>query len=128
MVAPTLLGESLMSSRILVVEPDVFMREAIVTALEHRVWVVGVGSAREALSLLGSGSFDVVLAEADLGRGQMSGHRLFSEVGRRWPWVRRILMSEGSLERESAEPFLSKPLGAYQLAVIAGLEEELSAA
>jgi DNA-binding NtrC family response regulator len=116
-----------MSSRILVVEPDVFVREAIVAALEHHVWVVGVGTAREALDQLRSESFDVVLAEADLGRGEPSGHRLFGEIGRRWPWVRRILMSD-SHDRDSAEPFLLKPLGAQQLAVIAGLEEELSAA
>ncbi len=115
-------------SRILVVEPDVFIREAIVAALERSVWVVGVGSAREALELLGSESFDVVLAEADLGRGASSGHRLFSEVGRRWPWVRRVLMSDSPVARQTEEPFLVKPLGAQQLAVLAGLEDEYAAA
>lgn len=117
-----------MSSRILVVEPDVFIREAIVAALERSVWVVGVGSARDALTLLRSESFDVVLAEADLGRGEPSGHRLFSEIGKRWPWVRRILMSDSPSDRQTAEPFLVKPLGAQQLAVLAGLEDEYVAA
>lgn len=114
-------------SRILVVEPDVFVRNALLSALERSVWVVGVADAREALDLLRTETFDVVLSEADLGQGKPSGHRLFAEIGRRWPWVRRVLMSESSDER-SSEPFLLKPLGPYQLAVIAGLEDEFEAA
>jgi len=116
-----------MCCRILVVEPDVFLRSAIVSALEKSVWVVGVGSARDALALLRSESFDVVLSEADLGCDATSTHRLFAEIGGRWPWVRRVLMSDERADATGDEPFLLKPLAAQQLAVIAGIEDDYAA-
>jgi DNA-binding NtrC family response regulator len=114
--------------RILVVEPDVLLRDAIVSALERRVWVVGVADAREALHALRTSSFDVVLSEIDLGRDKPSGHRLFAEVGRRWPWIQRVLMSDAPRDDDRGVPILQKPLTAQQLAVIAGIEDELEAA
>ncbi len=121
-----------MCCRILVVEPNAFTRNVLVGALEQNVWVVGVGSAREALLQLRSESFDVVLCDAGVdGARPGSSQGFLAEIATRWPWVRRVLMSDSlppHSTNETTELVLTKPVGARELAVLAGFEEELHAA
>ena len=77
--------------------------------------VVGVASAAEAIERLEAEPFDLVLSDTELGSGH-DGHWLLAEVERRWPAVRRCLMSGKS--QETTHPFLLKPVSSIDLACV----------
>jgi CheY-like chemotaxis protein len=80
--------------------------------------VTSVGSAQEALGIIGGECPSVLLADLRLGPG-MNGFTLIAAARQRWPGIRCVLMS-GDLDaaQKSAEApdlFLSKPFRAAQL-------------
>ncbi|MFE8069500.1 sigma-54 dependent transcriptional regulator [Marinobacteraceae bacterium S3BR75-40.1] len=79
-------------SRILIVEDDRELREALVTTLEiggYRVLEAGCGE--DALSLLAEGPVDLVVSDVNM--PGMSGHELLREVSHRFPGTPVMLIT-----------------------------------
>jgi CheY-like chemotaxis protein len=105
--------------RVLVVDDDELIRRVMTASLDGRAHVVGLASAMAALARLQTERFDVVLSDAELGDGVPSGQWLLAEVARRWPAIRRILMS--ATKQDTKETFVLKPVGADLLFELMGV-------
>jgi CheY-like chemotaxis protein len=104
--------------RVLVVDDDPDIVEALVMVLEARFDVVTAGNGREALERMAEGSFDVVVLDLMMpvldGEGYMIEHR------QRYPHVPVIVASAGRnidaiARRIGADAWIAKP---FQLAAI----------
>ncbi|MBV8703148.1 MAG: response regulator [Acetobacteraceae bacterium] len=104
---------------VLLVEDDESIRSCLADLLaDAGLRVTSVGSAQEALGIIGGECPSVLLADLRLGPG-MNGFTLIAAARQRWPGIRCVLMS-GDLDaaQKSAEApdlFLSKPFRAAEL-------------
>jgi CheY-like chemotaxis protein len=122
---PTVTGERIRPLRILIVEDDFFVREAIAIELEdHRT--VMVANGKEALEVLRHEEFDLVLC--DLHMPIMSGLELHEALVRELPHVvdRIVFMTACPftpdavrLQKLSKRRILSKPFDAGALVALA---------
>ena len=98
------------SPRVLVVDDEALPRRAVARWLGGLgLEVVAVGSAAEALELLASEPFDVVVADWLLVPPER-GDLLLSEVRTRYPKVRRVLFSGQPIDDPSCAHFyIAKP-------------------
>lgn len=94
--------------RVLVVEDEALIRRVMMAGVDREAELVGVASAPLALARLQTERFDVILCDVELGEGLPTGHWLLAEVARRWPHVRRYLMS--ATKQTTTEAFLLKPV------------------
>jgi CheY-like chemotaxis protein len=99
---------------ILIVEDDATLRELLFELFSERYRCLAAPSAEEALSRLGSESFDVVLT--DISMSGMSGLELLGHVKQRWPQTTVIVVSgirdkeyAGGLVKMGAFEYLVKP-------------------
>ncbi len=76
--------------KVLVVDDQKLVLQALVRVLQDDVDVVAAQSANEAYARLQEQHFDAVLVDLDLG-GPPDGMRLLEEVHRRWPETIRVL-------------------------------------
>jgi CheY-like chemotaxis protein len=76
--------------RVLVVDDQKLVLQALVRVLQDDVDVVAASGANEAYARLQEQRFDAVLVDLDLG-GPPDGMRLLEEVHRRWPETIRVL-------------------------------------
>jgi DNA-binding NtrC family response regulator len=101
--------------RVLIVGGSARARSAHRSALERKHDIVETSSSRDALILLATGVFDVVVADEEVGAVD-SGAFLLAEVRDRWPFVRRILCTKRKAELESrleagiAHRLLARPI------------------
>lgn len=101
--------------KVLVVEDDGALREAIVDTLELAEFtVLDVGSAEAALTLLGRESVDMVISDVNM--GGMDGHALLATIKSRYPMLPVLLVTAyASIERSveaiqgGAVDYLVKP-------------------
>jgi CheY-like chemotaxis protein len=104
--------------RVLVVDDDPFVLRAVAGLLARVASVRTVASGDLALHALEHDAFDAILT--DLEMPLMNGLTLLEIVRRRWPSVRRLLMS-GSVDAEidlsdpRLDAFLAKPFDASEL-------------
>ncbi len=104
--------EAARRARILLVDDEPFFVSAMCRVLEEEHEVIGMTSAREALSQLAAGDespagrrFDLILC--DLMMSEMSGIELHGELVRRWPDVaRRVVFMTGGAFTPRARAFL----------------------
>jgi len=94
--------------RMLVVDDDPKVRGLLKRVLRlegHRV--ASAGSARRALEILGTDSFDLVLT--DLMMPDMTGAGLYEEIARRWPSMSdRVLFFTGAALTQDQEAFFRR--------------------
>lgn len=114
--------------QILVVTPDPILRTFMLDVLrEQQLDVAGVGSPRAALELLAHEPCDVMVVDAEAPHGELPGEWLLSQIRRRWPDTRGVLMSRDAVQ--TTEPVLRKPfapadlLRSLQLDVRPAIEE-----
>jgi DNA-binding NtrC family response regulator len=111
-----------MTERILVVDDEVVLRNNLVRFLARSGHdAEGAGTAEQALSLLESNDFAVVLT--DLRMPGMGGGALLAEIARRYPETRVLVMTAyGSVQtavdalRHGASDYLLKPLSLEDVA------------
>lgn len=84
--------------KVLVVDDQRLVLQALVRVLKDDVDVVDASSANEAYARLQEQHFDAVLADLDLG-GPPDGMRLLEEVHRRWPHTIRVLHTGKEVEQ-----------------------------
>ena len=102
-------------AKILVVEDDFELREAVVDTLELADFKVEqVDSAEQAMEICGAQHFDMVISDVNM--GQMDGHQLLTELDEQYPMMPVVLMTAfGSIERSvaamqvGAKDYLVKP-------------------
>jgi CheY-like chemotaxis protein len=95
--------------RVLVLEDDGALREAIARDLGSEFEVVGAASYREALTLFDAGGVRAVIADYDLRRAPQ-GRELLLRVRHRAPSCPRILLSARSdIDSNVAHQFIGKP-------------------
>jgi DNA-binding NtrC family response regulator len=114
-----------MATRVLVVDDDPSIRQALTHALADTADVRLAASAEEALSSLGSAAPDVILA--DVRMPGMSGIELLRVIRERAPGVDVVIMSAFddmptvvASMREGAADFLPKPLDLHDLRRVLG--------
>ncbi len=103
------------SSRILIVDDDAQLREAIVDTLMLTGYTcVEAASAEEALSILAKRSVDMVIS--DIQMGAMDGHALLASINEKYPGLPVLLMTayaniDGAVRamRQGAIDYLAKP-------------------
>ncbi|MDG2473275.1 MAG: sigma-54 dependent transcriptional regulator [Pseudomonadales bacterium] len=80
------------SIRVLVVEDDLALQEAIVDTLELADFtVLAAASAEQALALLAEQSVDMVISDVNM--GAMDGHQLLAAIKQRWPFIPVLLIT-----------------------------------
>lgn len=100
---------------VLVVDEEAAIPRFVRTILGQGARVFPATSAIDARRVLERGGIDVVVSDFELGIGE-NGAALLEDIQRRWPFVRRLLMSSGSpdvaslLEKGAIEHFLPKPI------------------
>jgi DNA-binding NtrC family response regulator len=112
------------SSRIVVVDDELNIREALVTLLEKKQYQVrGAGTAEEALEGLESAPADLILT--DLKMPGMGGMEFLRRLKQRWPEIEVLVMTAfGSIEtaveamRCGAYDYITKPIDRERLAVV----------
>ena len=112
------------SSRILVVDDELNIREALVTLLEKKHYQVrGAGTAEEALEELESATADLILT--DLKMPGIGGIEFLRQLKQKWPEIEVLVMTAfGSIEtaveamRCGAYDYLTKPIDRERLAVV----------
>jgi two-component system, response regulator FlrC len=78
--------------RLLVVEDDLALQEAIVDTLELADFtVLAAASAEQALALLAEQSVDMVISDVNM--GAMDGHQLLAAIKQRWPFIPVLLIT-----------------------------------
>tara|TARA_S200000501_G_scaffold376638_1_gene432186 strand:- start:3551 stop:5059 length:1509 start_codon:yes stop_codon:yes gene_type:complete len=78
--------------RVLVVEDDLALQEAIVDTLELADFsVLAAASAEQALDLLAEQSVDMVISDVNM--GAMDGHQLLAAIKQRWPFIPVLLIT-----------------------------------
>ena len=78
--------------RVLVVEDDLALQEAIVDTLELADFsVLAAASAEQALDLLAEQSVDMVISDVNM--GAMDGHQLLAVIKQRWPFIPVLLIT-----------------------------------
>ncbi|MCG8314861.1 MAG: sigma-54 dependent transcriptional regulator [Pseudomonadales bacterium] len=110
-----------MEHKILVVEDDLDLREAIVDTLEIEGYqVVQAGNGQEALQLLESET--VALVVSDVNMPQMDGYQLLRKMSVKWPSLPVLIMTAyGSISnaveaiRNGAVDYLEKPFETQKL-------------
>ena len=97
--------------KLLLLDDDPLVAAGLVRQLRGRVKVSVTSSVNEALQLLETQSFDVVLSDQNLDRG-LTGLDFFQLLSVRFPRIRRVLMSGGEVERwfGIAHALISKPV------------------
>ena len=76
--------------RVLVVEDDLALQEAIVDTLELADFsVIAAASAEHALDLLAEQFVDMVISDVNM--GAMDGHQLLAAIKQRWPFIPVLL-------------------------------------
>ncbi|MAV75721.1 MAG: sigma-54-dependent Fis family transcriptional regulator [Cellvibrionales bacterium] len=81
-----------MAMRVLVVEDDLALQEAIVDTLELADFsVLAAASAEQALDLLAEQSVDMVISDVNM--GAMDGHQLLAAIKQRWPFIPVLLIT-----------------------------------
>ena len=111
-------------SRILVVDDELNIREALVTLLEKKQYQVrGAGTAEEALKELEAAPADLILT--DLKMPGMGGMEFLRQLKQRWPDIEVLVMTAfGSIEtavesmRCGAYDYVTKPIDRERLAVV----------
>ena len=111
-------------SRILVVDDELNIREALVTLLEKKQYQVrGAGTAEDALQELEAASADLILT--DLKMSGMGGMEFLRRLKQKWPDIEVLVMTAfGSIEtaveamRCGAYDYLTKPIDRERLAVV----------
>jgi DNA-binding NtrC family response regulator len=111
-------------SRILVVDDELNIREALVTLLEKKQYQVrGAGMAEEALKELEAAPADLILT--DLKMPGMGGMEFLRQLKQRWPDIEVLVMTAfGSIEtavesmRCGAYDYVTKPIDRERLAVV----------
>ena len=111
-------------SRILVVDDELNIREALVTLLEKKQHLVrGAATAEEALEELETETPDLILT--DLKMPGMGGMEFLRRVKARWPDIELLIMTAfGSIEtaveamRCGAYDYITKPIDRERLAVV----------
>ena len=111
-------------SRILVIDDELNIREALVTLLEKQQYRVrGSGTAEEALEELEATTADLILT--DLKMPGMGGMEFLRQLKQRWPEIEVLVMTAfGSIEtaveamRCGAYDYLTKPIDRERLAVV----------
>ncbi|HKR81221.1 MAG TPA: sigma-54 dependent transcriptional regulator [Nitrospira sp.] len=112
------------SSRILVVDDELNIREALVTLLKKKQYQVrGAGTAEEALEGLQSTTADLILT--DLKMPGIGGMEFLRQLKQKWPEIEVLVMTAfGSIEtaveamRCGAYDYLTKPIDRERLAVV----------
>ena len=100
--------------QILVVTADPILRTFIFDILAERdIDVAGAASARAAVELLGHESCDTILVDAELADREAPTELLLAGIARRWPTIRRVVMSRELLR--TVEHVLPKPFTPKQL-------------
>ncbi|HSE38467.1 MAG TPA: GAF domain-containing protein, partial [Blastocatellia bacterium] len=95
-------GADARSAKVLVVDDDQRVREAVVGMLKMAGHHTDhAESGQEALAKLERDRFDVVFT--DLSMPDMDGWALSSEVHRRWPGIKVVLITGSALERETVD-------------------------
>jgi CheY-like chemotaxis protein len=107
--------------RILLVDDESLVRGALARLLEPSADVSVAGSVVEAMRLLETTPFDVVVADYDLGPGPR-GLELLTRVARRWPGYGRILHSgspppeaQSALDQGIIHAIVEKPASVGEL-------------
>ena len=78
--------------RVLVVEDDLALQEAITDTLELANFSVSAAaSAEQALNLLADHSVDMVISDVNM--GAMDGHQLLAAIKQRWPFIPVLLIT-----------------------------------
>jgi DNA-binding NtrC family response regulator len=111
-------------SRILVVDDELNIREALVTLLEKKQYQVrGARTAEEALDEMEATAADLILT--DLKMPGMGGMEFLRQLKQRWPDVEVLVMTAfGSIEtaveamRCGAYDYITKPIDRERLAVV----------
>jgi len=111
-------------SRILVVDDELNIREALVTLLEKKQYQVrGAATAEEALDELEAATADLILT--DLKMPGMGGMQFLRRLKEQWPDIEVLVMTAfGSIEtaveamRCGAYDYLTKPIDRERLAVV----------
>jgi DNA-binding NtrC family response regulator len=112
------------SSRILVVDDELNIREALVTLLEKKHYQVGgAGTAEEALEMLEAATADLILT--DLKMPGLGGMEFLRQLKQKWPEIEVLVMTAfGSIEtaveamRCGAYDYITKPIDRERLAVV----------
>ncbi len=112
------------SSRILVVDDELNIREALVTLLEKKHYQVGgAGTAEEALEALEAATADLILT--DLKMPGLGGMEFLRQLKQKWPEIEVLVMTAfGSIEtaveamRCGAYDYITKPIDRERLAVV----------
>jgi DNA-binding NtrC family response regulator len=111
-------------SRIVVVDDELNIREALVTLLEKKQYQVrGAGTAEEALEELEAATADLILT--DLKMPGMGGMEFLRRLKQKWPDIEILIMTAfGSIDtaveamRCGAYDYLTKPIDRERLAVV----------
>ncbi len=93
-------------ARLLIVDPDADVRNAVANFLAEAFEVEAAGSAREALSVLDAHTVDVVIAEAELPDHYAPGFLL--EIRRRLPRVVLVTTYQYGDQAQLAEPLFRR--------------------
>lgn len=109
------------SRRILVVDNEMTRRDSLRALLQERsLETLAAGSAEEALQLMASGRFDLVLAETEL--PGKSGHYLLKQVKEQYPELQVILITHNASSynllqalRNGADDFIVRPIDAGEI-------------
>ena len=112
------------SSRIVVVDDELNIREALVTLLEKKHYQVGgAGTAEEALEALEAATADLILT--DLKMPGLGGMEFLRQLKQKWPEIEVLVMTAfGSIEtaveamRCGAYDYITKPIDRERLAVV----------
>ena len=115
-----------MSPRVLIVEDDIGLREALVDTLAlAKIRYLEAGSGEEALSLLDHESVDMVVTDVNM--PGMDGHALLAQLRQRYPMLPVALITAyGQVERavdairQGAVDYLMKPFDPSQLIELIG--------
>ena len=109
--------------RVLIVDDDAAMAEAVADALEVAGWTLAVaGGVQEALRLLSSSSYRVVVSDIRMRAGEADGFDLLRAIRKTHPSTQVILMSAfpspetpARAREEGAAAFFSKPFKLSEL-------------
>jgi two-component system response regulator FlrC len=115
-----------MSPRVLIVEDDIGLREALVDTLAlAKIQYLEAGSGEEALSLLDHDTVDMVVTDVNM--PGMDGHALLAQLRQRYPMLPVALITAyGQVERavdairQGAVDYLMKPFDPSQLIELIG--------
>jgi len=101
-------------ARVLVVDDEPLMSVALKRALRGRYDIVAVSGAAQALDLLASDRFDIILT--DWFMPNMSGGELYQAIKTRFPQlVRRVIFMTGGAKVDEGLRCLSKPFDMAQM-------------